>query len=147
MNKKLNLVCSILALLCMISMYMPIIAPRYPAGTYYIPEGTYRQDFALINGYYCAREYWDMTRFVFATHSVLWQIALSVAQAALLFWAWLSVRGEAGKQGLVIAVLNLVVVGFTLFGMLRVGWMCRWGMLVVIALDAAAAVVLAANAK
>lgn len=147
MSKRLNLICSILALVCMISMYMPVIAPRYPVGDYYAAAGTYEADYYLAGNYYCAREYWDMTRFAFATGSFIGPIALSLAQALLILWAWLSVRGEAGKYGLMIAVYNLAVMGFTLIQMLGALWMCRWSVLVMIVLDAVAAVVAAACAR
>ena len=39
MKKRFNLICSVIALFCVISMYMPVIAPRYPADQYYAPPG------------------------------------------------------------------------------------------------------------
>ena len=144
-KKHLNLIISILALFCFVSMYMPVIAPRYPAAEYYAPGGNYSAEYYFTGDYYFAREYWSMTRFVFANDSVLFRIVLSLDQALLMLWAMMSVRGHAGRNGLVIALFNLAVVGFVLFKMFAVMGSCRWGVTVVLILDALAAVVMAAN--
>lgn len=146
-KKHLNLIISILALFCFISMYMPIIAPRYSAQQYYAPGGNYNVEYYFTGDYYCAREYWSITRFVFASNSVLFRVILSLDQALLMLWALMSVRGEAGRKGLVIALLNLLVVGFVLIKMFGVMGSCRWGVIVVLALDTLAAVVMAANVE
>lgn len=144
-KKHLNLIISILALFCFVSMYMPIIAPRYPAAQYYAPSGNYNAEYYYTGEYYCAREYWSMTRFVFAGKSVLFRVVLSLDQALLMLWALMSVRGHAGRDGLVIALINLVVVGFVLFRMFAVMGSCQWGVTAVLILDTLAAVVMAAN--
>ena len=146
-KKHLNLIISILALFCFISMYMPIIAPRYPAAEYYAPSASYNAEYVFTGEYYCAQEYWSMTRFVFANNSVLFRVVLSLDQALLMLWAMMSVRGHAGRDGLVIALINLVVVGFVLFKMFRVMASCQWGVTIVLVLVALAAVVMAANVE
>ena len=145
-KKHLNLIISIMALFCFVSMYMPIIAPRYPAAQYYAPTGSYNAEYYFTGDYYCAREFWSMTRFVFAGNSILFRIILSLDQALLMLWAMMSVRGEAGRNGLVIALINLAVVGFVLIKMFMVMGSCRWGVIVVLALDTLAAVAMAASA-
>lgn len=145
-KKHLNLIISILALFCFISMYMPIIAPRYPAAQYYAPSGNYNAEYYFTGEYYYAREFWSMTRFVFASNSVIFRVILSLDQALLMLWAMMSVRGHAGKDGLVIALINLAVVGFVLFKMFSVMGSCRWGVVIILALDTLAAVAMAANA-
>lgn len=144
-RKHLNLIISILALFCFISMYMPIIAPRYPAAQYYAPSGNYNAEYYFTGEYYCARELWSMTRFVFASNSVIFRVILSLDQALLMLWAMISVRGHAGKDGLVIALINLAVVGFVLFKMFSVMGSCRWGVVIILALDTLAAVAMAAS--
>lgn len=78
MKGKLNLLISVLAIFCFISMYMPVIQPRYPAGEYYATEGSYNQEYYFTGDYYYAREYWDMTRYVFADYSILSRVVLSL---------------------------------------------------------------------
>ena len=146
MKRQINLICSIIALFCFVSMYMPVIAPRYPAGEYYAPEGSYESDYYYTGNYYYAREYWSITRYAFASRSVVGRVALSLTQAMLLLWAILSVRGEAGKTGLAAAVIEAFVAGFFIIRMLMVRGSCRWGVLAVMALVMAAGVVMAANA-
>ena len=145
LKKNLNLIISILALFCFISMYMPIIAPRYPAAQYYAPTGNYSAEYYYTGEYYIAREYWSMTRFVFASNSVLFRVVLSLDQALLMLWAMMSVRGHAGRNGLVIALINLAVVGFVLLKMFRVMGGCQWGVIAVLLLDTLAAVAMAAS--
>ena len=148
MKRKLYLLCSVLALFCFISMYVPVIQPRYPAGEFYAPEGSYNQEYYYTGDYYYAREYWDMTRFVFAFSSVLGilgRIVFSFTQALLLLWAMMSVKGESKKMGLGIVSLNLVVSGFVLTSMLMVMGSCRWGVLAMQTLVAVTAVVMVAT--
>jgi len=144
MKKQINLICSILALLCFLSTFVPIVALRYPASDYYAPEGN--TDYFFTGDYYLAKSYWSVTDYAFS-RSPVWRVVLSVSQALLLLWAFLSVRGEAGKSGLAIAVLNLLVVGIVVIAMLSKMWSCRWGVLAVLATDCIAAVVMAALAR
>jgi hypothetical protein len=62
----------------------------------------------------------------------------------LLFWSVLSVRGEAGKAGLAVAIPNLVVTGVAIISMASSMWSCQWAVLIMIVLDIIAAVVMAA---
>ena len=45
MKTKFNLICSVLALFCFISMYMPVRAPKYRAGDYYAKSGSYEDSY------------------------------------------------------------------------------------------------------
>ena len=143
-KKQIDLICSIIALFCFISMYMPIIAPQYPAADYYAPTGSFESESFCTGDYYIAREYWSISRFVFADKSIVLRVVLSLSGALLIYWAFYSVRGEAGKMGLISAVLNLVVTGYVVARMLGVMGYCRWGVLAVLALTTVAAVVIAA---
>ena len=140
-NKAINLICSILALFCFVSMFVPVIAPRYPAADYVAPAGN--DDYFYTGEYYLSKTYWTITDF--ASQTLVARILLSLDQAALLIWALLSVRGEAGKKGLAVAVINLVFVGVVVALMLGSMWSCRWAVLAVSALDMIAAVVMAAR--
>lgn len=146
-KKYANLICSIIALFCFVSMFMPIIAPRYPAGEYYPSSENYVNMYFYTGDYYYAREYWSISRYVFSSRSIPLRVLLSISEALLLYWALYSVRGEAGKMGLVAAIMNLAVTILITAMMLRVMGSCRWGVLVVLALDAVAAVAMAAGTK
>ena len=128
-------------------MFMPIIAPRYPAGEYYPSSENYANMYFYTGDYYYAREYWSISRYVFSSQSIPLRVLLSISEALLLYWALYSVRGEAGKMGLVAAITNLAVTILISGMMLRVMGSCRWGVLVVLVLDAAAAVAMAAVTK
>lgn len=143
MKKQLNLLCSIVALLCFVSMFIPLIAPRYPASTYYSATETLSPDYIFAGDYYYAREYWSVSRYVFSTKGLFLRVIVSLSEALLICWAYYGVRGEAGKMGLAAALLNLVVSVVAVISMTRVMGFCRWGVLVMLALDAIAAVVLA----
>lgn len=146
MKKQINLLCSILAIFCVVSMYMPVVQPRYPAGDYYAPEGSYEGEYIFSGDYYYAREYWDMTRFAFAQSSIALRLLVSIDQALLLLWAWTSVRGEAKWNGLAVALFNLLAVGIVMAMMLHVRASCRWGVVAIMALDTVATVVMAWSA-
>lgn len=145
MKKQIALICSILALFCFVSMYMPVIAPRYPAADYYSPAGN--DKYFYTGDYYLASEYWNITDFVFANYGVVGRVVLSLDQAMLLLWAVMSVRGEVGKKGRIVALVNVGIVGFFVAGMLLSMWSCRWAVLVVMALNMAASVVMAFNSN
>ena len=143
MKNRFNLICSVVALFCVISMYMPVIAPRYPADQYYAPTNSFMSEYFFTGDYYCAREYWSMTRFVFSNSNVPIRILLSLAQALLMLWALTSVRGEAKRIGPIVSVANLAVTAFILISMLMVMGSCQWGVFAIISLVAIAAVALA----
>lgn len=142
MKSKVNIVCSVLALLCFVSMFIPVIAPRYPIALYHTQAGN--NDFFISGDYYLARNYWAITDYVFGAEPQIWRIILSFDQALLLFWSVMSVRGEAGKKGLAVSVLNLVVTATVVVKMASSMWACQWAVLIMMALDTIAAVVLAA---
>ncbi len=143
MKKQLNLLCSIIALFCFVSMFIPIIAPRFAAGPYYSGTGNAAGDYFFTGDYYYAREYWSISRYVFSTGNLFYRIIVSLSEALLIYWAYYGVRGEAGKVGLTAAILNLVVNAAAIVSMLGVMGSCRWGVLAVLAVDAIVAVVLA----
>lgn len=139
--KYARLLCSVLALFCFISMYMPVIAPRYPVGDYYAPAGN--SDYLYTGDYYLARSYWSITDYAFANFGIIGRVIISLAQAMLIIWAWLSVKGDAGKWGILISVINLAVAGTVVGIMLGSSWACRWVVLVIMMLSMIAAVVMA----
>lgn len=144
MKNKVNIICSVLALLCFVSLFIPVIALRYPAAQYHAQPGN--NDFFFSADYYMARSYWAITDYVFGAQPQIWRIVLSFDQALLLFWSVMSVRGEAGKMGLPVAILNLAVTGTGIIKMASSMWACQWAVLIMMVLDAIAAVVMAAVA-
>ena len=142
---KIKLLCSILALLCFVSMYMPVIAPRYPVGDYYSAPGNV--EYFFDGSYYLSNSYWNMTDYVFAHFGVIGRIILSLDQALLLIGAFMSVSGSLGKRGLWIALANLAVVGLVLIKMLTVIWACQWPVFAAAVVNMIAFVVLSANTK
>ena len=142
MKNKVNIVCSVLALFCFVSLFIPVIAPQYPASQYHAQPGN--KDFFLSGDFYQARSYWAITDYVFGAQPQIWRIILSFDQALLLFWSVMSVRGEAGKMGLAVAILNLVVTGMAIIQMASSMWACQWAVLIMIILDMIAAVAMAA---
>ena len=145
MKNKVNIICSVLALLCFVSLFIPVIAPRYPAAQYHAQPGN--SDFYLSADYYLARSYWAITDYVFGAQPQIWKIVLSFNQALLLFWSVMSVRGEAGRMGLPVAILNLAVTGTATIKMASSMWACQWAVLIMIVLDMIAAVAMAAVAS
>ena len=142
MKNKVNIICSVLALLCFVSLFIPVIAPRYPAAQYHARPGN--NVFFLSADYYLARSYWAVTDYVFGALPQLCRIIISFDQALLLFWSVMSVRGEAGRVGLPVAVLNLVVTGAAIIKMTSSMWACQWAVLIMMVLDMIAAVAMAA---
>lgn len=142
MKNKVNIVCSVLALLCFVSMFIPVIAPRYPIALYHARAGN--NDFFISGDYYQARSFWAVTDYVFGAQSQIWRIILSFDQALLLFWSVMSVRGEAGKSGLAVSILNLAVMATIIVRMTSSMWACQWAVLIMMILDTVVAVVLAA---
>lgn len=146
MRSKLNLVCAILALFCFVAMYIPVIAPRYPAADYHAASGSYESEYYFNGEYYLAKKHWSITDYAFAGQSPVSRLVVSLDQAILLIWAWISVSGQGERdKELLAAVLNLGVTGFFLVRMLQTMWACQWGVLVVTVLAAVMGVVLAAN--
>ena len=141
MKKTMNLLCGALALLCLVSLFIPLIAPRYPASEYHPGNGDYTKDYFLVGDYYMAREYWSLAKFAL---SCGYRIHLSVAAAFLLYWATLSLMGEEAKlAGVIAATVNLAVTGYLLSRLLEIAAGTRWGVLVVMAVDVVAAFVVA----
>ena len=147
MKKQINLLCSIIALFCFVSMFIPVIAPRYPAATYYVASEASSGDYIFAGDYYYARSYWSISQYVFSNANLLLRVIVALSEALLIYWAYYGVKGEAGKMGLAAALLNLAVNAVAVISMMRVMGYCRWGVLVVLALDAIMAVVLAVIAN
>lgn len=141
MKKTMNLLCGALALLCLVSLFIPLIAPKYPASEYHPGSGDYTRDYFLVGDYYIAREYWSLAKFALSSG---YRIALSGAAALLLYWATLSFMGEKTRvAGVLAATVNLGVVAYLLVQLLKLRAGCRWGVLIVLALDVLAATAVA----
>lgn len=141
MKKTMSLLCGALALLCLVSLFIPIVAPKYPASEYHPGNGDYTKDYFLVGDYYMAREYWSLAKFAL---SCGYRILLSIAAALLLYWATLSLMGESARlAGVVAATVNVLVTGYLLSRLMAVAAGTRWGVLVVMAVDVVAAFVVA----
>ena len=141
MNRTMNLLCGALALLCLVSLFIPIVAPRYPASEYHPGSDNYTKDYILVGDYYIARECWSLTEFALSSG---YRIHLSVAAALLLYWATMSLMREKNViAGIVAATVNLVVVTYLLVEMLKLMAGCRWSVLIVLAVDVLAATAVA----
>ena len=144
-KRLFNLVCGAIALFCFVSLFIPVIAPCYPATNYYSATGASTTDFVFSGDYYYAREYWSISQYVFSTGGLLARIVMAMSEALLIYWAFYSVKGEAGKMGMAAAALNLVVVAVAAIDMLGKLGSCRWSVLAVVLVDAIVAAALAAN--
>ena len=141
MKKTMNLLCGALALLCLVSLFIPLIAPKYPASEYHPGSGDYTKDYFLVGDYYIAREYWSLAKFAL---SCGYRIQLSVAAALLLYWATLSLMGESARlAGVIAATVNVLVTGYLVLRLLEVAAGTRWGVLVVLGVDVVAALIVA----
>ena len=135
MKQKINLLCSILVLFCMISMYIPVVAPRYPASEYHPASGSYESEYFYSGDYYLAKRYWSITDYVFGGGGQVARVVISLTQAMLVVRTWLIVSGQAEKKKELIAgVVTLGVIGFFLVRMMMSMWSCRWAVLVVMVL-------------
>lgn len=133
MKKTMSLLCGALALLCLVSLFIPLIAPKYPASEYHPGNGDYTKDYFLVGDYYMAREYWSLAKFAL---SCGYRIHLSAAAALLLYWATMSLMGESAKlAGVVAATVNLGVVVFLLVKLIKLAAGVRWGVLIVVGVD------------
>ena len=141
MKKPFPMLCGAAALLCLLSMFIPIVAPRFSAALYHPGSESYTRDYILIGDYYCAREYWSITRFALSSGH---RIMLSVALGLLLYWATLSFMGERAKiAGVLAATANLAVAVYLIVSMVRIMSVCRPFVIGVIIVDAIMAEVVA----
>ena len=141
MKRTYRLLCGAVALLCLVSFFIPVIAPKYPASLYHPGSDSYTNDYFLVGDYYIAREYWSLAKFALSSG---FRIALSVACALLLYWATMSLMGEEALiAGVVAATVNIGVVAFLLVKLLGLRAGCRWGVLIVMSVDVIAAVCVA----
>ena len=135
MKQNINVICSLLVLFCLISMYIPVIAPSYPASEYNPANGSYESDYYYNGDAYLAKRYWSITDYVFASENIFLKVLISLTQAMLVVRAWLIVSGQAEKKKELIAgVVTLGVIGFFLVRMMMSMWSCRWAVLVVMVL-------------
>jgi predicted phage tail protein len=116
-------------------MYIPVVAPRYPADEYHPANGTYEADYFYNGEAYLAKRFWSITDYVFAGGSQIARVVISLTQAMLVIRAWLIVSGQADrKKEIAASVVTLGVVGFFLVKMMLSMWSCRWAVLAVMAL-------------
>ena len=141
MKRTYRLLCGAVALLCLVSFFIPVIAPRYPASQYHPGSETYTKAYFLVGDYYIAREYWSLAKFALSTG---YKLVLSVACALLLYWATMSLMGEeALLAGVVASMVNVGVVAFLLVRMLGLRAGVRWPILIIMSIDVVAAAVVA----
>ena len=141
MKRTFSMLCGAIALLCLISMFMPIVAPKYSAQYYQPGSDGYARDYMLIGDYYCAREYWSLARFAMSNGH---RIAISAAMGLLLYWAALSFMGEKARIiGVVAATVNLGVTGYLIVSLIRIMSACRPFVIGVIVVDAVTAAAVA----
>ena len=137
MKRTMNLLCGALALLCLVSLFIPIVAPHYPASEYHPGSDSYTKDYFLVGDYYIAREYWSLAKFAL---SCGYRLHLSVAAALLLYWATMSLMGEKTViVGTIAATVNLGIVIFLLAKLMALMAGCRWAILIILCVDVVAA--------
>lgn len=142
MKKTFALLCGTVALLCLFSMFVPIVAPHYSAQEYHPADDSYTKDYFLSGDYYCAREYWSIVRF--ANQSMVMKVILSLSMALTLYWCACCFMGEdAFKAGVAATVVNLAVTAFFVIKMVGIMAACRPFVILVVLVDAVAAVVCA----
>lgn len=140
MKKPFTLICGTIALLCLFSMFVPVIVPRYPAQLYH-PAMDYTREYIYTGDYYYAREYWSIIHFMLAQHSNVLRLTLAASMSMLLYWSTLSFMGDVAiKTGLIASIVNLGVTIFYLTQMIAVAGACRWPVVIVILIDTLAAV-------
>ena len=145
MNQRINIVCSLLVLFCMISMYIPVIAPMYPADEYHPASDSYEAEYYYNGDAYLAKRFWSITDYVFGGGSQVARVVISLTQAMLVVRAWLIVSGQAEKRKEIIAsVVTLGVVGYFIVRMMMSMWSCSWPVLVVMVLLLVTSIVMSA---
>lgn len=141
MKRTYRMLSGAVALLCLVSFFIPVIAPKYPASQYHPGSESYTRDYFHVGDYFIAREYWSLAKFALSSG---FRIALSVACALLLYWATMSLMGEeALMAGVVAATVNIGVVAFLLVKLLGLRAGCRWGVLIIMVIDVIAGAVVA----
>lgn len=141
MKRTYRMLSGAVALLCLVSFFMPVIAPQFPISRYHPGSDSYTNDYFLVGDYYIAREYWSLAKFALSSG---FRIALSVACALLLYWATMSLMGEEALiAGVVASMVNVGVVAFLLVKLLGLRAGCRWGVLIVMSVDVIAGAVVA----
>lgn len=141
MKKTFSLLCGALALLCLVSLFIPLIAPKYPASEYHPGNGDYTKDYFLVGDYYMAREYWSLAKFALSSG---YKLVLSVACALLLYWATMSLMAEEARlAGVVASMVNVGVAGYLLVQLLGLRAGVRWPILIIMVIDVVAAAVVA----
>ena len=145
MKQSINLLISIIVLLCLVSMYIPVIAPSYPADEYHPASDSYEAEYYYNGDAYLAKRFWSITDYVFGGGSQVARVVISLTQAMLVVRAWLIVSGQAEKRKEMAAgVVTLGVVGYFLVKMMISMWSCRWAVLVVMVLLLVTSIVMSA---
>ena len=140
------MLCGTVALLCLFSMFVPIVAPHYSAQEYHPADDSYTKDYFLSGDYYCAREYWSIVRF--ASQSMVMKVILSLSMALTLYWCVCCFMGEHTlTAGIAASGVNLAVTAFFVVKMLSMMAACRPFVIVVVLVDATAAVICAIFSK
>ena len=143
MKNTFALLCGTIALLCLFSMFVPIVAPHYSSQLYHpSSEASYARDYFLDGDYYQARQYWSITVFALTNTGHFHRIVLSVDLALVLYWCTMSFMGEkAILAGLISSFFNLAVVLYSVVRMLSMAGASRTFVIAVVILDSLLAVV------
>lgn len=146
MKKPFTLLCGTIALLCLFSMFVPIVAPHYSTELYHpAPDSDFTKDYYLIGDYYQARQYWSITKFTLTNNGIFQRVLLSVTMALLLYWCAMAFMGDNSfREGLVASVVNLGMTGYSVAKMVSMAGSVRWGVTVVVLMNCVLAVVCAA---
>lgn len=148
MKNRINpiiLLCGTIALLCLFSMFVPIVAPHYPATLYHPSNAdSYTADYFFTGDYYQARQYWSIVKFALTNPGTLHRIVVSVSLALMLYWCTMSFMGESTVLGgLVAAIFNLGVVVYSVVKMVGMAGGVRPFVIGVVIVDSLVAVVCA----
>ena len=146
MKRTFAMLCGTVALLCLFSMFVPIVAPHYSAQEYHPADDSYTKDYFLSGDYYCAREYWSIVRF--ASQNLVMKVVLSLSMAFTIYWCACCFMGEQTlTAGIAASAVNLAVTVFFVVKMIAMMAACRPFVIIVVLVDAVAAVICAVFSK
>ena len=120
-----NLLGGIVALFCVMTLYIPIIAPAFSRAYSSVVQFSFRSGHPVVG-------------------SMPGKLIVSANAILLMYWAILCFMGIPGKTGLPASIVNLAVTAAALACMAPGMLACRVHVLVVAALDIVASIVLAA---
>ena len=143
MKRTFELLCGTIALLCLFSMFVPLVAPHYSAELYHLAsDDSYTKDYYLSGDYYQAREYWSIVKF--AQTNNIHRVIIMASMALVLYWCTMSFMGDTSiLTGLVASLFNLAVVLYSIIRMVSVAGGSRPFVIVVVVLDSVVAIVCA----